>query len=331
MLNEEEKCYFCDRKYGDVKLFDAISGEEIIKICESCSFTEDIPIIKKPSSIQLKEAERPYTVYERLARSAGLGNLAKEKRDKEIETKTAQVVAKGITLDNLRKPRDFRRVGDSTVEMIRVEKPINLVDNYHWYLQRARRARGLTIKQLADAIGEAEITVKMIEYAQLPSDYEKVLRKIQQFLRVDFEKGKFFADRKFEESQPIKAEETSNIIESEDIKKEERPEKKDAKRDIINQKHPTIYDLYKIKEAREKGEREKKLKDEIKKGGMDSLNISDKDKAETGTTEENTTEYEEKKSFNIFKKIFSRKKKEEEVDLGVQADGDFPEPEEDEE
>ncbi len=306
---EEERCFRCERTGEEVRLFDAISGEEVIKICESCSALEDIPIIKKPTSFQLKEAERPHTVYERLARAAGLHDKAKEAKEKIIEKETAKIIAKGITLDNLRKPRDFRKIGDATIDIIKADKPLNLIDNYNWYIQRARRARGLTTKQFADMLGESEITVKMIERAELPGDYERVIRKIQQFLGIGLEKGRMLKKEPAvsKEIMPVRKEETVKIIENEEIKPVEVPkQKRDLRFDTKSAKGLTIYDLHKAKEAREKEEREKRIQDEIERGGMKAIETQEVSSPETSA-------YEEKRSMGFFKRLFSRKKSENEI------------------
>ena len=54
------------------RLFDAISGGGIVKVCEKCSLEEDMPVIKRPTTFQLKESEAKKTIYERLSYAAGI-------------------------------------------------------------------------------------------------------------------------------------------------------------------------------------------------------------------------------------------------------------------
>jgi len=59
---EERECFRCERTGDSVRLFDAISDNKPVVICGMCAQIENIPIIKRPSTEQLKSAERPYTV-----------------------------------------------------------------------------------------------------------------------------------------------------------------------------------------------------------------------------------------------------------------------------
>ena len=68
----ESFCARCNKSISEVRLFDAVSREGIIKMCEECAKLEGVPIIRKPNTLQLKDSEKSYTVYERLARAAGL-------------------------------------------------------------------------------------------------------------------------------------------------------------------------------------------------------------------------------------------------------------------
>ena len=94
-----ESCIRCERESEEVKLVDAIYNREMVKICEECAISENMPIIRKPSTNQLKESEKPYSVGERMKRMAG---IAKNEIKKE-EFKPAV-----LTLDRLRKPKDYK-------------------------------------------------------------------------------------------------------------------------------------------------------------------------------------------------------------------------------
>ena len=58
-----DECFKCGITADKTLLMDAISNEGIVKICRKCSFDEDLPIIRKPSVINLKEPEKKETVY----------------------------------------------------------------------------------------------------------------------------------------------------------------------------------------------------------------------------------------------------------------------------
>jgi len=61
-----EKCFRCDRDEKEVKLVDAVYRNEIVKVCERCAITEEIPIIRRPSTSQLRDSEKAFSVYQRL-------------------------------------------------------------------------------------------------------------------------------------------------------------------------------------------------------------------------------------------------------------------------
>lgn len=68
-----------------------------------------------------------------------------------------------------------------------------LVDNFHWEVTKARKARNLSRKQLGEAIGESESTIKMIENGELPSDDFVLTSKIQNYLGINLRRdGKTF-------------------------------------------------------------------------------------------------------------------------------------------
>lgn len=159
-----DKCLRCEKSGREVKLLDAIYENDFVKICERCSFLEEIPIIRKPSTSQLKEAERGQSVSERLRRLSGMQE--KKEGPKSI-------------LDQIRKL-------DENPELEKPEEktPFNLIDNFNWHVQRARRNKGLSHKQLGWALGESETAVKMVESGDLPEGPEKLIRKLEQFLQI---------------------------------------------------------------------------------------------------------------------------------------------------
>lgn len=64
----------------------------------------------------------------------------------------------------------------------------SLVDNFHWKIVRARRQKGLSRIQLADAIGENEETVKDLEYGEIPSDDFVLITKVEEQLEIELKK-----------------------------------------------------------------------------------------------------------------------------------------------
>jgi len=159
-----EACFRCNRNGKKVRLLDAIYENGMVKVCERCAVTESIPIMRKPSTSQLKEAEKEYTVYQRLKKLAGM-----EEEKEQGEGVLAQL----------------RRLDENPeLEKPAEKKPFNLIDNFHWHVQRERRNKGLSQKQLGWALGESETAVKIIEKGELPEDPEKLIKKLEQFFQT---------------------------------------------------------------------------------------------------------------------------------------------------
>jgi len=163
---EEEVCFRCERSGKEVRLFDAIYENEIVKVCEKCSITENLLVIRKPTTSQLRDSEKSYTVYQRMKILAGLN-----KKEKKTETISM--------LDQIR-----RIEKNPELEIPEEKKPFNLVDNFHWQIARARRNKGLSQRQLGWALGESEAAIKMIEKAELPEDSEMLIKKLEQFFQI---------------------------------------------------------------------------------------------------------------------------------------------------
>ena len=124
-----EQCFRCEKTEKEVRLNDAIYENDLVKVCERCAITENIPVLKRPSTSQLKAAERSEGVYQRLKRISGT-------EDKERTYKSV--------LDEIKKLDE-----NPELEVPDKERPFNLIDNFHWHITRARRNRGLSQKQLA--------------------------------------------------------------------------------------------------------------------------------------------------------------------------------------
>jgi ribosome-binding protein aMBF1 (putative translation factor) len=164
-----EKCVRCGISEEELRLFDGIYVNEVVKICERCALLSDVPLIKRPSAEQLKESEKSWKVRERLGRMAKV----------EVQTERAKI-ENSIRLNDI---ENIKPKGNEKIEA-------NLVDNYHWVLMVSRRKRGLTVKQLAEAIGESESAIKFLEKKIIPEESLELLRKLEQFYNVRIFKKK---------------------------------------------------------------------------------------------------------------------------------------------
>ncbi|MBI2630544.1 helix-turn-helix transcriptional regulator [Candidatus Pacearchaeota archaeon] len=244
----EEICSKCSRSADEVRLLDAISDSEMVKICEECAILEEIPVIRKPSSSQLEKSDRKYNVNQRLRRMAG---LTKEELRREYDE---------VTLNSLRKTKDYKTILEERFKTAKERnKPLNLVENYNWVILMARKNKKLSRNQLAEAVGEPEIVIKMIENNELPDDASRIIKKIEQYLGVHINRDEVKSEEinLIEESAEEVESHPSLIIEEQ---KEDEEKLKKVEEKIINEKpkfdaeavkNITIADLVKLKKERE--------------------------------------------------------------------------------
>ena len=234
-------CSKCLR--SDVKLIDAIDGVDIIKICEECLITENLPAIRKVSSEQLEENIKPKTK----------GSLKDE-------------LKYGYSLDKLRKPKDYKQeLAEKFSQAKKNNAPLNLIDNYNWHIAVERKKKKISMKQLAEAIAVPEEAIRMIEEKLLPDDALRIIKKIEQYLSISIHT---YNQKEIEEIK-------KNYIE--EIKKENAarqamdiyPKKEEValKFDKESLKDITLADLKKIKDEKEKSKEEAvegEAKEEVK-------------------------------------------------------------------
>tara|TARA_Y100000310_G_scaffold111916_1_gene110348 strand:- start:30546 stop:31619 length:1074 start_codon:yes stop_codon:yes gene_type:complete len=180
-----ERCVRCDINGDEVRLFDAIYEGRMTNICERCSIIENIPIIKKPDSSQLKDSEQGIGVYSRMKKLSGI------KDEKAEETFFIEDKLKELN----KNPQ---------LEVPQKDK-LNLVEHFHWDIMKNRRRKGFSQKQLAESLGESEIVIQMLEKAELPENAEQIIKKLEQFFQVKLKKisetEKFLQSH--EEKEPI--------------------------------------------------------------------------------------------------------------------------------
>ena len=177
-----EYCAKCNRNEEEVRLFDGVYVNEPIRICEKCALVEGVPIFKLPSLDQLKESEMREGVGKRLARLSGV------KEDKKQEKSVFEELKDLEEQPELERPEEL---------------PIQLVDNFHWIIQHERRRKGMMHKHLAEAIGESEMALKLIERNNLPEGHVRIVKKLEQYLRVRLIQPTKIDEVRIDEPEPI--------------------------------------------------------------------------------------------------------------------------------
>ncbi len=177
-----EFCFKCGIAGDKVHLFDAIGEVGIVKICRRCSSDEDIPIINKPTDFQLEKAERKNSIYERLSKVAGIV----EHRGPNIK---GLMSADDLSLKQMVNQQLRER------EIKKVPRP-DLVDNFHWVIMRARRAKKMTQEQLGKEVGIPEAAVKLAEQGVLPDGNYSLVQKLEDALGIQLRRGELVEEMK---------------------------------------------------------------------------------------------------------------------------------------
>lgn len=272
----EEKCNKCGRGEDEVKLLDVIYEGEILKMCEECAVVEDVIVLRRPTTFQLRKDKEGGTVYERLRRLSGLDKEEK-KRKEEIEKILFKKEEKKDIKSELEKAKK-RNI------------PLKLIDNFNWYITISRRRKKLSKGQLAEIIGESEEVIDMIEKGILPDDALSLILKLEQFFNIKLRKGEPVKEENVEESK-IRTEKPATIIKLD--------------RETIGKLK--IADLIEMKKRKEELEKKKELSEEEIKDIIWRRHQEIKKKAEEKDKEEEKVETSDiKKEKSKFKKFVEK-------------------------
>ncbi|MFH1325817.1 MAG: hypothetical protein ABIH49_03575 [archaeon] len=173
-----EYCYKCGMPETRTLLFDAIFPDCIDKICTKCSKREDFPIIKKK---QIYPENKP-NVHERLKKISGF-----ESRTKKVNE---EVRKQDVTLKEII-DRNYRRHTEEDADL-----KDKLISNFHWIIMRVRRGKHISQEQLAKAISEPEIAIKMVEQGIIPKRNFGIIDKIENYLGIRLKKNYSLPEKK---------------------------------------------------------------------------------------------------------------------------------------
>ena len=165
------ECSICGISGSMRSVFEVISPKGVILACEKCVLEEGFPILKKPDKKVFEESERKGTVYERMARLSGIKPREPEKPELKRQEKSLREIVDRNYEEKIKK------------QDLSLKSRPDLVDKFHWIIMRVRRVKGLSQKQLAEAIKETEAAIKMAEQGLVPEGYE-FIDKLERFLKV---------------------------------------------------------------------------------------------------------------------------------------------------
>jgi ribosome-binding protein aMBF1 (putative translation factor) len=170
-----EKCFRCGASSENTIIYDALSSEGLVRICGNCNIKENLPVLKKAGAVP---PEKRQTVYERMTRMSGFNPKEREIREREEERKKQNEDMKQVM------DRNFREEIMTTNMKKETAGESNLVRNFHWEMMKARRAKHMSQRQLAEALGESELAIRMAERGMLPRERERLVRKIENYLHI---------------------------------------------------------------------------------------------------------------------------------------------------
>lgn len=199
-----EKCFICGATSENTIIYDAISKDGLVRICGRCNIRENLPILKKSGAAP---EEKRQTVYERLSTMSGYNPKVKETREKDEVRKKANEEIKQVMDKNFRDEIMANTLKRET------SGESNLMRNFHWEIMKARRARHLTQEQLADAIGELELAIRMAERGMLPRERERLVKKLENYLKIRI------TNAPYSEPSTEQPQEVSDEVPIEEIKK----------------------------------------------------------------------------------------------------------------
>lgn len=136
------------------KMVEAIDDGRIVKVSESYAKREGLLILRKNLPVE-NQGGKKFNPALQFEEDVGKNKI-------------------GYGLDNYRKP--LRWEDNPGVR--------TLVKNFHWRIQKARRQKGLTRRQLSNLTGIKESILKMFEHGFLPENYMVLITRIEEHLGV---------------------------------------------------------------------------------------------------------------------------------------------------
>src|SRR3989344_2331860 len=160
------ECFKCKVSEERALLFDAISQNGIVKICRRCSIVEDVPLIRVKTEQEIEEQKKAERTRQEIGKLAYVKHMGGD----------------DLALRNLVEA-NFKKKLNEDLDLKNL-----LIDNFHWAIMRARRAKHLTQAQLAQSVREPEITINTLERGIVPEKSREIISKIENRLFIKLRK-----------------------------------------------------------------------------------------------------------------------------------------------
>ena len=178
-----EYCSKCGISGDRTILYEAISSEGIKAFCRTCLKDEKLPILGRMKAP--REESPRMSVRERLLRLSNQGTQKSRNEDfsgskaPNPELEAQNEMLRSVVERNLREGI----IGEA-------KNNVELMDNFHWILMRARRRKCLTRSQLSEKIKEPESAIAALEKGLIPPNSERLINKLENYLSVNVRKRK---------------------------------------------------------------------------------------------------------------------------------------------
>ena len=171
------ECIKCGVRGEMSPLHDVITGEGIVKLCKRCIAEENAPVIHKPTEEEIQSSTKSRSLYRRLSNAAGIDPEEHKRNLQDFKVKD-MMKKQDVSLRDL-----VDKKFDRFVKKDSNKKRDDLVDNFHWIVMRARRARKISTSQLAKEMQEPERAIKLAEQGTVPEGYV-FIRKLEETLGI---------------------------------------------------------------------------------------------------------------------------------------------------
>jgi ribosome-binding protein aMBF1 (putative translation factor) len=162
------ECFFCGVSEERAILYEVIGKEGVIPVCRKCYFKEnEMPVVEKKDLNQVPHA----SVRERLSK---MNHLPVEK---EIP-KAPRRALHDVSLNDLIEKNYRQNLSEVKVD------PSDLVPNFHWVVMRKRRHYKISQGNLAERVSEPTVAIEFLEKGILPQDYENLIKKVEEVLKI---------------------------------------------------------------------------------------------------------------------------------------------------
>ena len=151
--------------------------------------------------------KKDQTVYERLSKMSGIQSKRKETREKDEVRKKANEEIKQVMDKNFRDEIIAQYIKEGNIWRVQFDKKFPLGNH------ESPKGKEFTQEQLADAIGESELAIRMAERGMLPRERERLVKKLENYLKIRI------TNAPYSEPSTEQPQEVSDEVPIEEIKK----------------------------------------------------------------------------------------------------------------